>query len=1022
MRANLLVALLVLIAGIAVSLLLIPRGGELALQRFRDQEFEPARAAYEARYAAGDRGAGTVMALTRLYLADGSVERAIALMEEYVAREPGQVEARDLLGTLYRHAQRPYSYLENLEAIAERRPSEAVFRELADAYAFQGEHDRRADALRRLVAVRPDDAASAVDLAQLLAARGRLDAAAEVLIAIDDRMKGAVEYDGRVLLTSLLLDRGRADEALDRARRWLDGDPPTYMILGLTGLMMEAGLPGHAYRLLTPFAERARAEPAMELTLIDLEIAQGRADEAQRQLRAWLDGKPVDDASLGRFVALAINAGQPPLALAAVRGRDLRLVPDWTLVTLAETAFRTRDTGILDRLVSELGDEFLAARPILAGEIALARGDRAGAVRWAGQALADRGSPATERIAAVRLLVRADRRDLASAAFDRVAPDGSVPDELLEDLGLLFLDLDRVAEGLAWFQARRTARPSATADTGWARLAARGGDAAAVAAWLDSHPRLDPALLQDIAALAAERGAAALALKAAERVYAQAPTPRSRLTLAGALVAAGRAGDALTHLRPLVAAGGGSDGGAEVQALYLAALAAAGDPDELARAAGARLDDPAVAEAEKDQLVQLLVERKAYRAALPYLRARAERRGMEWVYAYAEAAGRAGAGDELAGFLRTALERPDFDAKTRDALAYLLVDSAGPGGALPVLKRLADAAPAGPWEALYRETLTKLGRRDELRRHLLARAADVRVPPQDRRGLAFALLEMGERKGAEATFRALAAGQGIDGPDVRQLLFLWGPRPDRLALDWLEARARSAPPAEQRAWFDTLAALGGARRVATALAPRGGEAALSGSYIEALANTGKPAELAAAVRAALPGERDPERLRRWARLAEREKQTAVAGEAWRALLALRPDDPEGLRLIGMEAFAQARFADAERTLGRLLKAGNADYEVNYFMGEALVAQKRPRDAEPYQRRALAQIEAMPKRGDAVRQTEANLLHRLGRVDESAALFEQMLTARPGDRQLRADYAAMLLENRRLKEARHVLER
>lgn len=987
MRANLLVVLLVLVAGIGVSLLLIPGGSELALQRFRDQEFEPARAAYEARFAAGERSAATVMPLTRLYLAEGNVERAIALMEDYAAREPAQLEARELLGTLYRHAQRFGDYLDNLEAVARLKPSEGVYWELAETYAYYGEHDRQAEALRQLMALRPDEARAAVDLAQLLAARGRIREAAEVLASADDRAKGAIEYDGRVLLTALLLDLDRADEAFRRAERWLAGNPPTYAILSLTGLMMEIGRPDHAYRLIAPFAERARGEPDLELTLVDLEVAQGRIDAAQRQLREWAEGKPVDDASLGRFVALAVNAGVPRLALEQARTRDLRLIPDWALVGLADTAFRQRDRAFLDRLIGELGDAFLAVRPVLAGEIASARGDRDAAARWAERALQDRGITFAERLSVIRILARAERRATASAEFDRLSLDARVPDELLEELGLLYLDLERAAEGLAWFDARRTAQPSPAAELGWVRLAAKAGDPAAVAAWLDVRPRLDQSLLQDVAALAAERGAAALALKAAGRVYAQAPTPRSRLALANALLAAGRPAEALGHLRALRA----DDPGPELEAPYLQALGGAGEIDELTRIVEARLATETLAAAERDTLVQLLIDHKAYRAALPYVRARASAGGLDAVYAYADVAMKAGARDELAAFLDERLSRPGLDPAVRDAMAYALIDAAGPAGALPVLKRLADAAPTSPWEGLYRDTLAKLGRKDELRRLLLARAADARLPPDDRRSLAFALLEQGEKKAAEAVFRTLAAGQRIDAPDVRQLLFLWGPRPGSAALDWLEARARSAPsPAEKAAWYDKMAELGGARRVA--------------------------------VRAALADERDPEALRRYARLAEREKQTRAAADAWRTLLEVRPDDAEALRQSGMTAFAEARYADAERHLGRLLSRAAGDYEANYFMAEALIAQKRAREAEPYLHRALGQVRDISARGDAVRQTEANLLHRLGRIDESAALFEALLRARPNDRQLRADYAGMLVENRRLKEARHVLER
>lgn len=1061
MRSNLLVVLMVLAVGIGISLLLIPRGGELALQRFRDQDFEAARAGFEARFAAGDHGPGTVMPLSRLYMQEGNVARAAELIEAYVAREPGQIEARELLGTLYRDAQRLGDYLETLEEIAVLRPTEDVFRELASFYAFHGDYDKQVDALKRLVALRPDDRDAAVDLGKLLAVRGRHAEAAEVLAAIDDHAEGAIDSDGRELLLSLLMDLGREEEAMRRAGRWLAGAPPAHAILALTGMMMEIGRADFAHRLIAPFAARAAAEPVLALTLIDLQIADNRLEDARRALLDWWANRPVDDAAVGRFVALALNAGLPALALEAARPRDPHLIPDWALVGLADAAFREGDRAYLDRLVRGLGDGFLERQPLLGGEIALARGDRAAAAQWAERAAADAEAPLADRLAGVRLLVRVERKETAAALFAALPLAGGevpaevpaeVPDELLEDLGTLFADLDRVAEGFRWFAARRTARPSRAADLGWVRLAVRAGDPAEVAAWLDAQPRLDDGLLQDIASVAVERGAVPLALKAAERVFAAAPTPRSRLALAGALLAAGRPGDALPHLRALL----GEDL-PEARGLYLAALDAAGAGEELEGYVTQLLAAGTMGEAEADGMVYLLLDHRAFMAALPFLRERAERRGVEWVYAYVDAAGKAGraaeagavlaaqaegdperwwalavetlrqAGrkDMAADLLERLLKRPELAAKTRESMAFALLEEGGPARALPALKQLAEAVPAGPWDAMVRDALGKLNRRDELRAWLLARAGDARVPVKERRELAFALLEMGEKKGAEATFQKLAAGQGPDGPDVRQLFYLWGPRPPAGALDWIEARARAAKdPAEQAAWYAKLAESGGASRVIGAVAQRGAapEGRLRGSYIEALAAEGKGKALGEAVRAAVPGERDPEVLRRWARLAEAQRESAAAEAAWKALLALKPEDADGLRQVGMLAYDQGHLAEAERALRRFLAKGEGDYEANYFLGEALTAAKRTAEAQPFHRKALQQIEALPggARNDGVRLAQANILHRLGWVDESVALFEELRRRRPTDRQLRADYAAMLIENRRLKEAQNVL--
>ena len=110
----------------------------------------------------------------------------------------------------------------------------------------------------------------------------------------------------------------------------------------------------------------------------------------------------------------------------------------------------------------------------------------------------------------------------------------------------------------------------------------------------------------------------------------------------------------------------------------------------------------------------------------------------------------------------------------------------------------------------------------------------------------------------------------------------------------------------------------------------------------------------------------------------------------------------------------------ERLLRRYVASGPDDYEANYFLGEALTALKRPTAAVPFYRTALSQLRHRAGRGDAAIQTEANLLNRLGKVDDAVALFEGLRKRRPADRQLKADYASMLIENGRLPEARRVL--
>ena len=994
MRANILVVLLVLIAGIGASLLLIPRGGELALQKFRDRDYESARAVYEERYAAGDRGGATVMPLTRLSLAQGDVERAIALTEEFVAVEPTSIEARELLNRLYQDAQRPGDYLENLTVLAELRHGADLYRELAYAAGYRNRMPLKAEALARYCALAPEDVEAQQELAALLAARGDHAGAVDRLLHADDGARGNIGADSRELLMSLLIDLGRAEDAFDRARRWLGEQPTVAGMIGLASQLAAASRPDLGLRLIEPQVtgpqvSGQRPVLALELTYIDLLIAADRREEARTRLSA-LSGR-VEDSQFGRLLALEMNAGQAQEALRAAKGRDLRLAPDWVLAGLAETALRDGDRPFLDRLHRELGEGFLADYPVLAANIALGRGDADAAARWAERGLAGSALILGDRLAAIRILDRAGRRAAAAAAFDRLALSDAVPDDQLEELAALFIDLDRAPAGLDWFAAHRQAKPSPAADQGWARLAVKAGDPVAVADWLAARPVLPAALLQDIAGSAAERAvadrrAAPLALAAAQRAFALDPSPRSRLAVAIALTATGNPAEALPLLAPLL-----DRGGAEVEAAYIVALDGAGRSEELARHLTAKLAKRNLSDAEEQGIAYLLLDHKAYRAALPLLRARAERLGGDWLAVYADAAAKANALPDLAA----------------------------------LLQRQAAAAPLAEAEdSLYRDTLEKLGRKAELRRYLLARATDDRLPVERRREPASALLALGDKAGATRALQRLAAMQGPQSEDFRQLAYLWGPRPSAAALDWLEARAKAAAgPAAQAAWYDRLAELGGGARVTASLATPAGppaQPALQAPYIEALASAGKGRELAVAVRAALREDATPDRLRRYARLAEQTGQRAAAAEAWTALLARKPEDADALRQLGMRAFDGNRLADAERLLRRYTARGPDDHEAHYFLGETLTALKRPAAAVPFYRIALAQLRARGSRNDAAVLTEANLLNRLGKVDEAVALFDALRKRQPGDRQLTADYASMLIENGRLPEARRVL--
>ena len=142
-------------------------------------------------------------------------------METFVAREPGNIEARRRLGAYYQYAQRTQDYLRTVETLNQMAPSVATLRELLDIYNAVGRYDDQIEVLRTIIrsyANTPDDF---VALAGMQATRGRIDAANATLAELEVRFPDGLSLEGMELRISLLLDVGDREAAFERAAAWI---------------------------------------------------------------------------------------------------------------------------------------------------------------------------------------------------------------------------------------------------------------------------------------------------------------------------------------------------------------------------------------------------------------------------------------------------------------------------------------------------------------------------------------------------------------------------------------------------------------------------------------------------------------------------------------------------------------------------------------------------------------------------------------------------------------------------------
>ncbi len=159
----------------------------LAEGQFYEQGKDPARAetVYRLLVADADPAPDALVArnrLARLKIAAGDTPGARKLLSEVLLKSPRDNDALVLRGNLELGEKDPKSAIADFRAVLRDQPnSVGVMRSLARAHLANGEPGLAEEAMRKAVDVDPKDAASRLDLAQLLAQTNKPDQAKPVI-------------------------------------------------------------------------------------------------------------------------------------------------------------------------------------------------------------------------------------------------------------------------------------------------------------------------------------------------------------------------------------------------------------------------------------------------------------------------------------------------------------------------------------------------------------------------------------------------------------------------------------------------------------------------------------------------------------------------------------------------------------------------------------------------------------------------------------------------------------------------
>jgi predicted Zn-dependent protease len=945
-------------AAIAASLMLIPSGREMALLRIEAGESYLAASILQARIAAGDRSPATMAALARALTALGDVAGAARLLEGVVADRPRDPAALEALAGFQRSAGRTEGLVRTLQALQEVAPTGERLREIARLHAGAGREAEQRQALRTLVERFSAEPADYLALARLESARGQHLVGVAVLQALVARHPRAME-DASIV--------------------------------------------------------------ALELGML---LAGGEPERALARARHWLGGRN----ELGQTAPVLAGAlsvgGRPDLAVALLEPHAGSGAAPQLIAALAQAESDAGNPGAALRRLEQLDATPEGARggeevALLRLRLALAVGDTDRAVAAAERA----GWPTAQgellrRLSAIALATgRTDaiRRVLQSAGGEFLASDPVLAARLHLALG----DMEAARRWSERAMAAIVGRPEE--DVQLADVEVRLGRMDRALELLRravSERGLPPTMPWQIANIFVRTGRPDEGALLLDELRRRQPSDAAESAWALA-AAAGHASEVAAWL----SAPGKDELSPDIlqDLTYLAADAGARD---LAIAAAERLFAVRGSPADALLLARLLLDAGRARQALERLHALPPGTHVpeDFRTAVLLAAWRQGApvADAVRALWLRRL-RAATDPAARNEAILALTELRAHADVLPVLRNLAEQDPEH-WLWAFGNAATAVGRRADLLALWAELSRRPGLSPDLRRQLGFRLLDAGDKRAAELALRALAVAAPPTSRDVRQLLFLWGPRPAAEQLDWLEARARAASGQDRVAWMRLLTDRGAPNRaiaIYRATPRNGAPAGALDAYLDALEVLDDKVALVAAAREELPGATSADQLRRLAYFSARGGDATMerhALERWAAA----GGGPEAQRRLGTLAYLRRDMDSAERHLSDFVAATGGDHEACTLLGDIAAKRRDAAAALQHYAKALRLLQASEDRAFQTRMARANLLHRLGRDAEARQAYEELIAERPEHRSLRADYVAMLMKQGALRQAHDVL--
>lgn len=987
MRKYILIALVLVAAGVGVSLMLLPSKEEVATLQQRDQvQVDMGNVDVEAEYTAGRRTFPVVSGLADKRVAEGNRPEAIRLLEEYVAANPADVAGRKKLAEQYQLAGDGVKYNEQLEAIAAAEPTEANLKMLSDVYNAGQLYDKQIEVLKKLVEItqsqKPEYMA---DLATILVVEQRKEEALAVVQEIKTKHSNFRSYAITRIEATALVDAQKGDEAYALAEKWMTGytaapatpdapgstttngnliTPSAKELADLANILHYGGFPELAIRLIEPRINLIATDVDLATAYVNANITVGNTDRAFQVLTQIYNAGTMPAPLYKPYIDLALQREDTATVETVVGNLKPEIFTEEEAINLIETPSIQNNPDVALKVANVFDNQqYLLNKPVLTAIVAMGKNaaDQDDKIATALQSQLT----STMRVRLAQACYRADKTmciDEVVKGFPAVSTMTRPQVEEYSDLHIAIKRADRIVDTVG----AEVAAGKTELEPAHVRLAAAAGKTDIVDTWLvNKGNTASIKTLQQLYYVAADNNQPKTASAVAAKLYERDPSPMNREIIVASYIRAGEYAKAL----PLVRENLGKTTNANEQYLTVLTKVAKTDADARKELNEYALSVLSTSEDNKAQIsaAYTLINNGQRQAAMPYIKTNADARGGEWAVMWKQ------------------LNPPKTVASSSVAPAKLTADQ------------------------------------------MLRIAQDPKSSEATRRQMAFNLLNEGRRADAAAIFQQLAANKGPEDQNVKDLLYLWGPKLNASQVAWLSARAKASQNSYEKAkwneYVNTYADDNAVVQYVSSSPDALYNPQLRQKYFNSLASYGSRDAFDTNMRGWVAGTTDVEALRDYAQAASAYGYKDAAVNALKRIEQLNPSDEKTLSDLGAINYAKGSYSASQQYLNRYnqVQASKPQPQTNpqeayFYQAQLLRRQGNISSANDMFKRVIqASSNEASLSPDARSRLYTSYFH-LGDHERGKQGFRSLLAQYPDDKGVLADYMSVLIEYHYTDEA------